>query len=218
MKAIIPFANAYLLRSARRALVGTHGAELYHQVRQSSRVILKDELLPASPELGTSLFDTSWIMGLPALAWHLSLKRQGWSDEAAGRFLWLVYEAVFLGNPRFLNRWIGRFYLGRTVARARELAQGRRQSPRQDWRVDASELPDGGQRIVIRECFLLRFGTAMGARGAFPWICRLDHQTAHYFGQRFVRTKTLADGDDACECLWYRSGSTAWPIADPAAR
>lgn len=44
--------------------------------------------------------------------------------------------------------------------------------------------------------------------GTYP--CRLDYLMANIKGNKFERTKTLADGDDCCNCNMMGLGYTEW--------
>jgi hypothetical protein len=44
----------------------------------------------------------------------------------------------------------------------------------------------------------------------FPYACRIDYLMANLMGLQFVRTKTLADGDDCCDNYIAGPGFTEW--------
>ena len=79
-----------------------------------------------------------------------------------------------------------------------------------DWRVVIEEPAEGGHRTTWTQCGALQALRAIGEDGVFPYACRIDYLMANLMGLRFVRTKTLADGDDCCNNYIAGPGFTEW--------
>lgn len=79
-----------------------------------------------------------------------------------------------------------------------------------DWRVEIEEPAEGGYRSTMTQCGALQALRAIGEDGVFPYACRIDYLMASLMGLRFVRTKTLADGDECCDNYIAGLGRTEW--------
>jgi hypothetical protein len=82
--------------------------------------------------------------------------------------------------------------------------------PEYDWKLRFRQSGADSFEVDIYECSMLKLGKRYDAMGMFPYLCRIDYLMAHFMGHGFTRTKTLADGDDCCNCGYKIGGNCEW--------
>jgi hypothetical protein len=79
-----------------------------------------------------------------------------------------------------------------------------------DWHITYREINQNSFEIDITECGLKKLAHQFDADGLLPGICRMDYLFSNLMGNRFVRSKTLGDGDNCCNCHYDLEGQCEW--------
>lgn len=79
-----------------------------------------------------------------------------------------------------------------------------------DWAMTYREINQNRVELDITECGLKKLAYQFNAEGLLPGICRIDYLLSHLMSNGFIRTKTLGDGDDCCNCQYELIGKCEW--------
>ena len=79
-----------------------------------------------------------------------------------------------------------------------------------DWKIAYRDIDENCFEIDITECAMKKLAHKLGAEGLLPGICRMDYLFSSIMGNGFIRTKTLGDGDDCCNCHYELDGQCEW--------
>lgn len=212
MKFIIPWINKIVLKRVKKSLIREFGKDFYLELYNGSVVKMK-EIYPLIPNIGKSIFDSSYYVGTCYFTWFPVLKGMGKSTEEAGKIIWFINEEYIKSIPRFLLNVVGSFYVSRHKKMgpwAMNKAKAGNLHPF-DWKINYEQIDKNSWKIDILECYMIKLGKILGQSDIFPYICRMDYLFSHYFNQEFKRTMTLGDGDEKCNCYWKVPGQTDWP-------
>lgn len=202
---VLMFANAAYLRH-------TYGDEFYRQFRQIADDKLR-ELIPRIPDLSDSMASLSYGLITAYVPFFHSFKHFERTRDQAGELLWVINENLLQRFPSALRTLLGRMATSPRMVSSLRAAQMRGEAGQldpMDWRVMIDEPVEGGYRSTMTQCGALQALRAIGEDGVFPYACRIDYLMANLMGLQFVRTKTLADGDDCCDNYIAGLGFTEW--------
>lgn len=205
--------QAAMIRS-KSLIVEKYGSKFWHEFKDRSDQWLA-RILPEMPDMGDSVFAFNLDFCPAYIAWYKAFMELGLSNDAAGEGIWAINEQLITMVPGWLMPLSKRIYLGGFRRKAAKHAEKSRLNELHpyDWKITYRETSKNTFEIDITECGMLKLGKDFDAMGMFPMICRLDYLFAHYMGNGFERTKTLADGDECCNCRYHLTGSCAWPPA-----
>ena len=185
--------------------------------REEGEAIVKDALqrfeilLPDLPDIGgDGNPHTKNMYGTAAmLAMYRALQARGASVEEAARLIYLGTADFYNSFPtRWLMRWQGRRFFGRTRTEQRRHAAASSQHRRypDDWVFEVVE-GDGydfeyGEDFT--ECGAVKYLDREGAPEFAPYLCWLDYPESAAMRVRLVRTETIAQGGRRCDCRFSR--------------
>ena len=216
MKCIIKVANLALMLCSKSTLKEVLGTEKYRLFRKKT-TYYKKKYYPEIPEIGKTVFDTSYYFASCYFFYFPALKDLGYSAKEAGTIIWKINESFLRKIPRLFLAFTGNFYVSRSKKMgiwATEQAKRNNLHP-YDWRIEYKEISKQKWSIDIMECYVIKMAKRFNQMDMFPYICRMDYLFSHYFKQGFERTKTLGDGNDCCNCQWEIPGKCDWPVTDP---
>lgn len=193
-------------------IIKTYGREYYCQFRTLAKKKMK-ELQPKVPDIGKSIYKINYAFVIANVPFFHAFSAFEQTRDNAGELLYVVNENLLTKIPKFIFLRMGK----RTVSqkRIKELKRAQRQSElgllnRLDWKIQVVENPDGTYWANMLECGALKVLKAIQEDGIFPYVCRIDYLWANLGGFKFVRTKTLADGDECCNNHIIGLGLTEW--------
>jgi hypothetical protein len=202
---VLMFANATYLRQ-------TYGEAFYRAFRSIADDKLR-ELIPRIPDLGDSVASMSYAFITAYVPFVHAFKQFDETRDRAGELLWVMNENLLQRFPSAIRTLLGRMATSKTMLKSLRAAQLKGEQGLLhplDWRVVIEEPAEGGHRTTWTQCGALQALRAIGEDDVFPYACRIDYLMANLIGLRFVRTKTLADGDDCCNNYIAGPGFTEW--------
>lgn len=209
----------YIQKRIRKPFIRHFGTDAYRAFCSMSVKNL-NEILPAAPDIGRSVFSLDYYFIICCLNWFDTFKKMGQTPELALLNVSLISEEYLKTWPSSLLKFVGRnIYHGvhlRRAYRAEKMAAAGKLHAF-DWRIQFKRLDKNTFQFDIYECGALKLANKLDMLDAFPTICRLDYLLSHYMGVEFKRTGTLADGDGCCDCFFHLPGYTMWPAEVEAA-
>lgn len=169
-------------------------------------------ILPRVPDIGKSLFAFNYLFAPFYIAWYQTLLALGNTPREADQNLWVINERMARALPRSLLRSLGRMFwggLGRKAAAHIARQQAGQLHP-YDWKIAYRAIDANTCEVDILECAYMKLTADFDARAMLPGVCRMDYLFSHLMGNGFTRTKTLADGDECCNCRYQLTGACAW--------
>lgn len=199
------------MRQAKARMMNEFGNEFWQDFKGKADGWMK-EILPKVPDIGSGVFRTSYDLCPAYIAWYKSLVSMGFTNEEAGEQLWVISEELFSLIPRRALKLPMKGHMAgfRDDAALHVQRDKAGKLHPYDWRISFTELDEDHFNIDIKECAMMKLSEDFDALGMFPTICRIDFLAAHVMGNGFSRTKTLADGDDCCNCMYKVGGTCEW--------
>jgi len=170
------------------------------------------EILPQVPDIGDSIFSFSYEFGPSYIAWYKSFLELGSTQDEIIQNIWTMNEMMVTTIPRPFLKATGKIYLNgfRKKAATHVTRQVKGNLHPFDWAITYREINQNSFELDITECGLKKLAHQFKADGLLPGICRMDYLLANLMGTGFVRTKTLGDGDDCCNCHYDLIGKCNW--------
>lgn len=165
--------------------------------------------LPSEPTIGGRL---NVRLASVTLEYVRTLEAHGYEREVAVRLVasaaWRLYR-MWGSIPRAWDRLLRRPAETRMSRMVRAFLRFPFSEPAYRWDVRER---DGTVHLDIRRCPVAEFFVAEGAGDicARTW-CRLDYPLAEYWGGRYERDGTLAEGDAVCRMRWITDGQDRSP-------
>ena len=199
------------MRRSRSHFEQKYGRAFWERFKAGSDARLA-EILPRVPDIGKSAFSFNYLFAPYYIAWHQTLLALGNTAQEADENLWVMNERLARTLPAFMLRAMGRIYLGgfSRKAAAHEARQKAGKLHPYDWKIAFRRADANACEIGITECAYIKLANDLNARGMLPGVCRMDYLFSHYMGNGFTRTKTLADGDECCNCRYQFKGACEW--------
>jgi hypothetical protein len=198
--------------TVRSDLTQAFGRDFYRRFSSRARKKL-EEILPQVPDIGDSIFALNYLYGPCYFSWYEALRSIGLDPEIALTWIWRINEDFIRSFPKPLLHWFAKnMYLGafrRKAVEAERRGKAGELYPF-DWRVEYVDINPNKFGINIFECGMLKLADRFGYREMFPAVCRMDYLFSHYFDNSFIRTGTLADGNQCCNCLYEFPGKCEW--------
>lgn len=189
-----------------------YGKNFYTRFLSASRRHL-NTILPEVPDIGDSIFGLNYNYGPCYFSWYAALHELGIDQTTALNQIWQINEDFVKAFPKPLLHWFAKnMYLGvfrKKATLAEERGKNGQLHPF-DWRIEYQSIDKNTFAINIYECAMLKLADRFGYQELFPHVCRMDYLFSHYFDNAFQRTKTLADGDDCCNCWYQFPGKCEW--------
>ncbi|MDD3227629.1 MAG: L-2-amino-thiazoline-4-carboxylic acid hydrolase [Oscillospiraceae bacterium] len=170
------------------------------------------KILPKVPDIGNSVFSFSYEFGPSYIAWYKSFLRLGLTGEEAIQTIWVMNEKMVTTIPRPFLKATGKSYLNgfRKKAASHVTLQDKGKLHPYDWHIRYRDINQNSFEFDITECGLKKLAHQFDADGLLPGICRMDYLFANLMGNGFVRSKTLGDGDNCCNCHYDLVGECEW--------
>ncbi len=199
------------MHRSRETLIRRYGNDFWNSFKKRS----KDELLVIlqhTPDIGKSIFSFNYKFGPAYIAWYKTFLELEVRQQEAWENIWVMNEKLVTVIPKFLMHFTGKTYINSFRKKAAEHVerQFKNELHPYDWRVSFREISNNSFELDITECGVKKLAHNFDAEGLLPGICRMDYLFSHLMGNGFVRTKTLGDGDDCCNCHYQIVGSCEW--------
>lgn len=169
-------------------------------------------ILPNVPDIGKSVFAFNYKFAPYYMAWYQTLLELANTPQEADRNLWVMNERMARTLPAALLKLAGRLYLGSFSRKAAGHVARQKAGKLHpyDWKIAYRPIDANTYEIDILECAYLKLTKDFGAQGMLPGVCRMDYLFSHLMGNGFIRTKTLADGNECCNCRYQLTGACEW--------
>ena len=199
------------MRRSRSYFEHRYCRDFWNRFKASSNARLA-EILPNVPDIGESVFAFNYLFAPYYVAWYKTLLELGSTPQEAVEHLWVINERMARTLPDFVLKIAGRIYLGTFSRKAagHEARQKEGKLHPYDWKIAYRPIDANTYEIDILECAYVKLTNDLGARGMLPGVCRMDYLFSHLMGNGFTRTKTLADGDECCNCRYQLKGACEW--------
>ena len=155
---IFTILNDAMLLLARKPMTAEKGREFYALFRKTARQELKG-MLPEVPDIGDSIFLSSYWCGVCCIAWYRAFLRLGVSSDEANQWIWRVIERSLQMLPGFLVPFVRKLYLGGMLKKAEPHSEKRQAGtlPEYDWSVTCTQVDKECFRLDIHECAIQKF-------------------------------------------------------------
>ena len=207
----IKLLNNFLLLLGRKILIAGKVKALYSLFCKSTRQELR-EILPEVPNIGDSIFKSSYYMGVCFIAWYKAFTKLGMSGTEANQWIWQVLEHGLKKIPPFLVPLAKKIYIGGMLKKAVSHTEKSRAGtlPECDWSIEYSPIDSNSFRLDVYECGIQKLCRKFHAEELLPSLCRTDYLVAHYLHAGFERTQTLGDGNSVCNNTFHLRGDCQW--------
>ncbi len=136
----------------------------------------------------------------------------GLTQDETIQNIWTMNEKLVTIIPRPVLKVMGKLYINsfRKNIAAHVMRQEKGNRHPYDWTIKYSEIDQNSFYLDITECGLKKLAQQFKVEGLLPGICRIDYLMSNLMGTGFVRTKTLGDGDDCCNCHYDLASKCEW--------
>lgn len=114
---IFTILNNAMLLLAKKPMTAEKGKDFYALFRKTARQELT-EMLPEVPDIGDSIFLSSYWCGVCCIAWYRAFLRLGIDPDEANQWIWRVIERSLQMLPGFLIPSVRKLYLGGMLKKA----------------------------------------------------------------------------------------------------
>lgn len=199
------------MHRAKKRMLNEFGDKFWQEFKHNADDWM-EQILPKVPDIGNSVFRTSYDMCPAYIAWYKSLMAMGFSSEKAGEELWAISEDMLALIPKGKVKLAMKGHMAgfRDDAALHEQRDKAGKLHPYDWKIAFTEVDEDHFKIDITECAMMKLSEDFDALGMFPTLCRIDFLAANVMGNGFSRTKTLADGDECCNCMYAVGGTCEW--------
>lgn len=207
----IKFMNSSVIRLNKRYFTQTYGADFYRQfkVRVDKKL---NEIVPQVPDIGDSVFKSSYLMVTFYIAWFKVLREMNASTEKANRIIWDATENCLKKIPDVFVPLAKKMYLTPMIKRAESHTVKSKENnlPAFDWKIEYIKVDENCFYLNTFECGVKKLCEEFEVSEMLPSLCRMDYLTSHYLKCGFQRNMTLADGDEMCNNKFFIHGECAW--------
>lgn len=205
------FMSNFLLKLNRKTIINKKDKIFYKNLKKKINIYLK-EIIPQIPEIGDSIFKSSYIMGVIFIAWYKAFIELGLSSDEANKWIWDSAETSFKKIPNFFIPLVKKLYLGGMLKKADSHTVKSKSGnlPEYDWSIDYIKVDKNSFKLDIYECGIKKLCKKFGTEKMLPSMCRMDYLTSHYLKHGFERNKTLGDNDEVCNNRFSFQGECEW--------
>ncbi len=203
--------NKIILSFSKKMIVKDYKEEFYKKFKIKEIECL-EKMIPDVPDIGDSIFKSSYPMGVCFIAWYKVLLELGLSQEEVTKYIWKAIENMIKKVPKLFVPVARKIYLGGILKKAEShtIKSEKNELPEFDWKVKYVKVDENTFRLDTYECGVKKLCEKFGVKELLPSMCRLDYLTAHYLHHGFVRDKTLGDGDELCNNTYSLTGECKW--------
>jgi len=191
----IKIMNSFLMTLTKKILIAEKGKEFYKKFKYLVQKHLND-IIPQVPEIGDSIFKSSYLMGVFFIAWYKAFIELGVSSDEANRWIWIATENALKRIPDCFIPMAKKIYLGGMLKKAdvHTIKSKAGQVPEFDWSIEYVKIDNNSFRLDTYECGIKKLCEKFSTEKMLPSMCRMDYLTAHYLKHDFQRTQTLVNG------------------------
>lgn len=207
----IKLISIFLLSLTKKMIIKEKGIDFYYKFKTTVTKYLK-EITPQVPDIGDSIFKSSYLMGVCFIGWYKVFLELGVSSDEANHWIWIATENALKKIPKLCIPLAKKLYLGSMLKKA-ELHTQKSQTgnlPEFDWSINYVKINENSFRLDTYACGIKKLCKKFNTEEMLPSLCRMDYLTAHYLKHNFERIKTLGDGDDVCNNKFSFIGECEW--------
>lgn len=203
--------NNVLLHIVKKVMINEKGELFYNTFKKQARFQMK-EISPLIPDIGDSIFKSSYLMCGCYIAWYKAFMLLEISSDEANKWIWRATEEALVKIPDCLIPLAKKIYIGGMLKKAVSHTQKSKAGtlPEYDWKVEYIKINDNEFYLNTYECGIKKLAKKFHVEAMLPSLCRMDYLTSHYLKSGFVRTKTLGDGDALCNNKFMINGTCEW--------
>jgi hypothetical protein len=168
--------------------------------------------VPVVPDIGDSIFKSSYLMVIFYIAWFKVLQEMNVSTNDANFIIWEATENCLKKIPNIFIPLAKKVYLNSMLRKAESHTKKSQENnlPEYDWKIEYSRVNKNCFCLNIYECGVKKLCEKFETEEMLPSLCRMDYMTSHYLKCGFKRTMTLADGDKMCNNKFFFKGECEW--------
>ncbi|MCD1655961.1 L-2-amino-thiazoline-4-carboxylic acid hydrolase [Treponema zuelzerae] len=203
--------SAFLLFLSKKDIINEKGTKYYSDLKKQIKYQLK-LIVPNVPEIGDSIFRSSYIMGVIYIAWYKSFLELGMQKDEANIWIWRASENSLKIIPKNCLWLVKKAYIGGMLKKAESHTKKSIENklPEYDWKIEYKKVNENEFYLNTYECGIKKLCKLFNTEEMLPSLCRLDYLTSHYLGSGFLRDKTLGDGDELCNNKFFINGICEW--------
>lgn len=188
-----------------------YGNVWYESFKKLSMQYYK-EIIPNIPKIGKSIFSMNYKFAPAYIAWYKAFQELKMNSQEIDKEIWKLNEFFMNTFPKSILKLSGRMYLEsfRKKAMKHMERQKKNRLHPYDWKIDFRNIDNNTFEIDIKECAYKKLAAQFQVENMLPGVCRMDYLMANLMENGFVRTKTLGDGDDCCDCRYSKVGHCEW--------
>lgn len=200
-----------LMNKSKVYLVNKYSNEWYNTFHSLSLRKL-NELIPKIPDIGKSIFSFNYMFAPVYIACYKAFEELKIPQDEIINNIWVMNQKMAEIIPKHFLHLVGKAYFN--SFRKKAVKHIKKQNTEgihpYDWQIEYRDIDNNCFEINIKTCGIKKLADEHGAEGLLLGICRMDYLFASLMNNGFARTKTLADGDDCCNCRYYLKGSCEW--------
>ncbi|MBE5962508.1 MAG: hypothetical protein E7256_14220 [Lachnospiraceae bacterium] len=199
------------MRASKGYLTEQYSKEWYYKFSKESRKHF-NEVIVKMPDIGKSIFSFQYEFAPAYIAWYLALQEMQLSKDEIDPIIWKINQKMCDIIPKALLHKAGKVYFRSFQRKAPKHIKKQNTTGVHpyDWQVEYRKVDRNCFEIDIKRCGMKKLAETFGAEGLLPGICRMDYMYANLMNNGFERAKTLADGDECCNCRYYYEGYCEW--------
>jgi hypothetical protein len=203
--------NNIVIKINKKYFIEKYGKKFYNHFKNKVNKKLK-EIIPDVPDIGDSIFKSSYLMAIFFIAWFKVLKEMNISSNEANLIIWEATENCLKKIPSIMIPLAKKMYLTPMIKKAESHSKKSKNNslPEYDWKIEYIKVDDNIFCLNTYECGIKKLCKKFETEEMLPSLCRMDYLTSHYLKSGFERTKTLGDGDEICNNKFYIDGECEW--------
>lgn len=207
----IKIINGTIIKINKKYFIEKYGIEFYNKFKYKVGKELS-EIIPDVPEIGDSIFKSSYMMAIIYIAWYKTLKEMNLSIEKIKIIIWAATENSLKKIPKIFIPIAKKIYLNPIIRKAESHTKKSKEDnlPVYDWKVEYKKVDNNCFYLNIYECGIKKLCKKFDVEDLLLILCRMDYLTSHYLNSGFVRTKTLGDGNEVCNNKFFIIGECEW--------
>ncbi len=203
--------NNIVIKMNKKYFVEKYGVDFYGKFKTEVGKKL-DEIIPEVPDIGDSIFKSSYLMAIFFIAWYKVLEEMKISNEEIRLIIWGATENCFKKIPNLFIPVAKKIYLNPMIRKAESHTKKSEENnlPEYDWKIKYEKVDDNCFYLNTYECGIKKLCKKFDVEDMLLIMCRMDYLTSHYLKSGFERTKTLGDGDEVCNNKFFINGECEW--------
>lgn len=207
----IKFMNNVAIILNKKYFIEKYGMNFYNKFKRNVHKKL-NKIIPIVPDIGDSIFKSSYLIAIFYIAWFQVLKEMSVSTDDANLIIWDATENCLKKIPNIFIPLSKKIYLNPMIKKAESHTIKSKENNllEYDWKIEYKKINKNCFYLNTYECGIMKLCKKFKTEEMIPSLCRMDYLTSHYLKSGFERTLTLGDGDEMCNNKFFIDGECEW--------